>query len=56
MDQRPPDNSFAEIEMLDERPKELQGPEYAATIPLRNQSANSSLSLVDGYQPAATRP
>jgi uncharacterized protein (DUF1330 family) len=28
--------------------------EYAATIPLRNQSANSSLILVDGHQPSAT--
>ena len=27
--------------------------EYAATIPLRNQSANSSLILVDGYPPAS---
>ena len=24
--------------------------EYAATIPFRNQSANSSLILVDGYE------
>jgi uncharacterized protein (DUF1330 family) len=29
--------------------------EYAATIPLRNLSANSSLILVDGHHPSASR-
>jgi uncharacterized protein (DUF1330 family) len=38
-----------------EEAKRWYAAEYAATIPLRQQSASASLILVDGYAPAGSR-